>query len=450
MTPPPPPSTGAEPRPGAAAAGDPYLPRSGNGGYRVIRYGLDLDYRVRTNRFDGSATITAEATQALSRFSLDLAGLEVSRVTVEGVKAAKFSQSPGKLVITPATALANGQRFTVVVRYGGQPRPVASEWGQVGWEELEDGVLVAGQPCGAPSWFPCDDSPSAKAHYVIGIACDAPYRAVANGQLLSKTVRSNRTVWVYETDEPMAPYLATVQIGRYDQRTLAAAPVRQLLLHPHNLATATSIDFANQPRMMDRFEHLFGPYPFPDYTVVVTDDELEIPLEAHGMAVFGRNHITGSGASERFIAHELAHQWFGNSVTAATWQHIWLHEGFACYAEWLWSEARGDYPADELARQYWFRLNKLPQDLVISDPGPAHMFDDRVYKRGALTLHALRLTIGLTAFTALLHSWTEDNRYGAVTTQDFVTHAVRQSDVPVRALLHRWLDRPKLPKLPNP
>ena len=112
----------------------------------------------------------------------------------------------------------------------------------------------------------------------------------------------------------------------------------QLLVPPRLLAAAEH-DLARQPAMMALFEEQFGPYPFAaGYTVVVTDDDLEIPLEAQGLSVFGANHMDGRRGSERLVAHELAHQWFGNSLTVGRWRDIWLHEGFACYAEWLWSE----------------------------------------------------------------------------------------------------------------
>jgi aminopeptidase N len=268
---------------------------------------------------------------------------------------------------------------------------------------------------------------------------------------------------VYEATGSVAPYLATVQIGLYAQRPLSAGPVQQRLLVSDELAARAAHDFELQPRMMETFAELFGDYPFGEYTAVVTDDELEIPLEAHGLAVFGRNHIDGAGSSERLIAHELAHQWFGNSVTAAQWSDIWLHEGFACYAEWLWSERKGaalpsvlgrlrpinSRTADEHARHHWARLDALPQDLILSDPGPDLMFDDRVYKRGALLLHSLRLAMGDDGFFSLLREWTSIHRFGSVSTADFVSLAVASTEAPVEQLLAEWLDQAALPELPS-
>lgn len=428
---------------------DPYLPKNGNFGYRVSRYELDLEYKVAINRLGGTATITAVTLAALRTFSLDLSdALRVSKVSVNGHRPQQFSTSSGKLNIALSSPLPAGAALTIEVRYGGSPRPIRSLWGEVGFEELTNGVLVAGQPNGAPSWFPCDDHPSAKASYQIQISTDSPYRAIANGDLISRRVRAGHTTWTYEQAEPMSTYLATLQIGDYESYKLAKSPIPLYAALPSRLKHNFDHDFGRQAQMMKLFVKLFGPYPLSSgYTVVVTDDDLEIPLEAQGLSIFGANHCDGSRSSERLIAHEMAHQWFGNSVTVRRWRDIWLHEGFACYAEWLWSEDCGALSADGLARQYHQRLRSSPQNLLLTDPGPKDMFDDRVYKRGALTLHALRGVIGDKKFFALLRDWTTRYRHSTAVTDDFTGLAANYADTSLRELWDAWLYSTAVPPL---
>jgi aminopeptidase N len=433
---------------GSASAGDPYLPASGNGGYRVDHYDLNLDYRVATNRLTATAVIRARALTRLDRFSLDLAGLTVEKVTVAGVAPTKSTHTARKLVITPAVPLAAGESFEVSVRYRGAPHPVRSHWGEVGWEELADGVLVAGQPSGAPSWFPCNDHPSDKATFRIQLTCEAPYTVVSNGPVVAKSTRSGRTSWTFEVKEPMAPYLASVQIGRYRRHDIAATPVAHSLYFPPTLARQVAVDFARLGEMIDVFSAAFGPYPFPAYAVVVTDDVLEIPLEAHALGVFGRNHVDGLHGSDRLIAHELAHQWFGNSLTLTRWADIWLHEGFACYAEWIWAEASGGLSAHALAVRHRAELDALAKNIVVGDPGPHDMFDDRVYKRGALALHAVRQAIGDEAFFTALRAYTRTHRHGNVTPDHLLgCFAVASGTRAADKIVNRWVSSKSLPQL---
>ncbi|MFF1632446.1 M1 family metallopeptidase [Leifsonia sp. NPDC058248] len=436
---------------GSRHSGDPYLPQSGNGGYQVESYDLDLRYRVATNRLDATAVIVALSTQELTSFSLDLVRLRAGKVRLDGEKRTRFTQTPSKLVITPNLPIPAGAEFTVAIDYAGSPAPRRSHWGLVGWEELTDGVIVASQPSGAPTWFPCNDHPSDKARYRIRVSAEEPYTVVATGRLVEHRFSSGRGSWTYECDVPTATYLATVQIGRYARRRFELGRTPVEFVFPADLEPRVHADFSPLARMLDVFSEAFGPYPFPEYTVIVTDDELEIPLEAQGAAIFGENHVDGVGGSERLIAHELAHQWFGNSVGLAAWKHIWLNEGFACYAEWLWSERAGRESADSLARRYHAGLAELPQDILVGDPGPALMFDDRLYKRGALTLHALRLTVGDVAFFELLAAWTERYRNSTVTTDDFRALAASVTGAGpavLDALFDAWLDAEPLPALP--
>jgi aminopeptidase N len=257
-----------------------------------------------------------------------------------------------------------------------------------------------------------------------------------------------RVEWVHEQRRPMASYLATLQIGRYALERQECPTATCWIAGPPARMPAVRAAFADQPRMLERFSELFGPYPFDGYTAVVADDPLEIPLESQELSTFGSNHLTRSWEVQRLVAHELAHQWFGNAVTAGSLHDIWLHEGFACYAEWLWSEAAGRTTADEEAERHHGILARLPQDLVLVDPGPDRVFDDRVYKRGALALHSLRGVLGDGTFFDLLRSWVDTHRFGTVTTADFEAAVLEVTGFRHDDVLVPWLREAPLPPWP--
>lgn len=394
-----------------------------NLGFHVTHYDLDADYQVVPNRLDATATLTLTTWREMRTMSLDLApGLAVRRVESSlriGVK--RFKQSGGKLHITFAEPVPVDTEFQLTIRYGGVPRPRRTAWGELGWEELNNGALTANQPNGAPTWFPCDDTPDEKATYTFNVRADRGYVAVTN-----------------TTARPMATYLATVQVGQFQRIALGRNTLAWM--------PGTDVgDLAKQQAMLDYFETVFGPYPFEDYQAVVHEDPLEIPLEAQGLSIFGVNHLHHH---ERLIAHELAHQWFGNSLGLAQWEDIWLNEGFACYAEWLWADFAGQTPIDASVRAHYDQLT--PMRFTLADPGPRNMFDDRVYKRGAITLHALRRTFGDTTFFTAVRDYTATNAHGVVEPFDLANAFTRAGAdaATVDAVLDAWVRRPELPDCP--
>lgn len=431
---------------------DSYTPDSGTTMLRVEHYDLTLDYRIAPNRLAGHARLRVRLLEDSSAFELDLAGLQVSKAIVDGTRA-RWRQRGRKLIVLPRRTYQRGTVSTVEISYAGNPQPAMGMWGDVGWEELTDGVLVAGQPNGAATWFPCNDHPSNKADFRISVLVESPYAVISNGRLVSTSRKAGRTLWVWESQAPLAPYLATVQIGQYETTELAPAqrpgPVPMSIACSRGLRERAQRALGKQHDMMRIFTDWFGPYPFEHYGVVITDDVLEIPLESQPLSILGPNHLAATWEAERLVAHEMAHQWFGNSLTLTHWSDIWLNEGFACYAEWLWAQAAGRGRTDELAQIHWDLLDSQRQDLVLADPGPADMFDDRIYKRGALTLHALRLHIGDEWFRRLLRGWTQRYRHGYVTTADFLALAVEVTGSSVAPIVDPWLYEEKLPQLPN-
>ena len=430
-------------------AADPrYVPGHGDPSYGVDTYDLELGCTLETNGLTGRASLTIVALEDIDRFALDLSHLRVQRLKVDGV-AVKYSQRQHKVLVRLGRTLAEGERCEVTVQYSGSPRPMSGLDGDAGWEELTDGLIVASQPHGAPSWFPCNDRPDDKALYRFTVTAPNDYRVVANGDLESKPRRrAGATTWVWREKAPMATYLATLQIGRYEvsEDVVSRVPVR-VYASPANLEAAEKA-FARQTEMIAFFTDTFGPYPFEAYSAVITDDELEIPLEAQSLSIFGINHVSEDWEAQRLIAHEMSHQWFGNSLTLRRWQDLWLHEGFACYCEWLWSEASGGPTAAEQVDHHARSLAQKPADLLVSDPGPELMFDDRLYKRGALTLHALRREVGDDAFFGLLRAWVAEHRHGSVTTEDFLALLADRLGQDAVDLVRHWVEDTRLPTLP--
>lgn len=429
---------------------------------------MELDVRLAANRVAGTAVLhlrllcqTAEVELDLHRLAVDEARAAVGGRTLR-VRATRPRSRPHRVVVALGESLPAGTAVELTLRYSGHPVPRRSPWGTIGWEELTDGVLVAGQPHGASTWVPCIDSPAVRQTADITLTTDAGYLPLANGrgERVRARARGSRETWRWVLDRPVPAYLLTVQIGRYRQVTAPGSsaapgvPPLRLVVSPRHQARAEQAMSA-QARMMQTFVAAYGPYPFADYAAVVADDVLEIPLEAAGLSLFGTNHLDGSWESERLIAHEMAHQWFGNAVTLGRWSDLWLHEGFACYSEWLWAEATGRSSVTSMARRAWRGLQAQPEDLVLADPGPERMFDDRVYKRGALTVVALRRLLGDAAFGEAVRDWVARHAFATVDSTGLRAHlhgwapraGVTVGDVD--AVLDAWTLRPELPAFPG-
>ncbi|MEU1778596.1 M1 family metallopeptidase [Streptomyces abikoensis] len=437
---------GGDSRRAAAVPG--YFPRHGSHGHRTLAYDLRLGYDPGRAWLDGHARIHAVSNDRTRVVALDLARLAVRSAHLDGEPVA-VQRRDGKLLLTTARTLDPGQPFVMDVRYAGRPKPVTTPFGGVGWDRTgddHDGTLVASQPVGAPSWFPCNDRPDDKAAYTFTVTVPKGHHALANGTLREHVPvgDGSKERWTYHHPGPMSSYLAALYTGRFTHEERGG--VRNA--YPPHLAERARHDLARQPEMLRAFAGLFGDYPFESYGAVVVDAELAAPVENQTLSVFGGNHMDGRRGWETLVAHEIAHQWYGNSVGLADWRHIWLNEGFATYAEWLWSEHLGEDDADTLARQAWQDLSGRRQNLRIADPGRRSLFDDRVYVRGACTLHALRLAVGDEDFFRVLRTWHDAHRGGSADTPAFLAHAGKVTGGDVAAVLHPWLYDKRLPDFP--
>jgi aminopeptidase N len=432
----------------AASAGDPYVPLLGNGGYHVVSYDLQLHCRVATNRLEASATIVAVSSERLRSFSLDFAQLRASRVTVNGSAGTRFSQSANKLKVTPDDPVSAGDEFTVIVDYAGSPKPRSSPIGPVGWNAEPSGLGTTGEPFGASTWFPCNDHPSDKSRYRIRVSTEQDFRVVCSGILVEHTVDAGRGTWLYEQTAPTPACLVSVQIGGFASIRLVAGGLPVVLAYPNPTEASVRHDFRSVGRMLDFFRQRFGPYPFESLAIVVTDAERISPVIAQSLVVFGSNHVDGRAGHVQLVAEGIARQWFGGSVGLAVWRDVWLAQGLACYAGWLWSERSGRASADDWARHVHSQVALLPADLRIGEPGRSRIADSRIRARGALTMHALRLTIGDLRFASLVTAWCQAHRYGVASTEDFRRLAAEHAHESLDPFFDAWLLGEDLPALP--
>jgi aminopeptidase N len=360
-----------------AGAGDPYYPGLGNAGYQADRYTLDLTVDPVRGAVAGTAQIQARATQALSRFSLDLAGLTVRQVTVDGVSATA-GRAPDKLVITPARPIPARRDFQVTVAYQGTPRPIADPSGDstgaalVGWHHDGDEVYVASETAGARTWYPVNDTPGDKAAYTFHVTVPAGYTAVANGLLTARAVAGPATTFTWQSTAPMASYLATLEVGRFTQMSASGPHGLPILSYaPAALASATRRAFAALPEMIGYFESILGPYPFPAAGVTVVSPAFRWSLETQTRPLYGSLVLTlPADVAQEGISHELAHQWFGDSLTPAHWGDIWLNEGFATYLSWLWLARNGErtFLTGLMRSQYGYELNAPDYAALLQHP----------------------------------------------------------------------------------
>ncbi|MFJ7151326.1 M1 family metallopeptidase [Streptomyces sp. NPDC100445] len=422
---------------GAPGAGDPYFPLSGNGGYHVRHYGLTLRYDTASRRLDATAVLTARATQRLTRFDLDLSGLTVTSVAVDHAPAA-FRRDGQELVVTPRHAPRRGREFRVTVAYHGTPRPVTDPDGSAdGWIPTDDGAFVAGEPQGAMTWFPADNHPKDKASYDFTITVPRGRTAVANGVLLGQRTAHGRTTFRWRETRPMAAYLATATIGKFQVERYTTRDGVQVYnaVDPREARAAAPV-LKKLPSVLEWESGLFGPYPYRAAGSIVDHaPDVGYALETQTRPLYD------SAPDLATLVHESAHQWFGDSVSLTGWKDIWLNEGFATYAEWLYTEQHGGRTAQRAfdalyARPAGDALWAYPP----GDPGGgARLFGTPVYARGAMALHELRRAVGDRDFLRVLRAWAGRHRDGHGTTAQFVRLAERTSGKRLEGLFHTWL-----------
>lgn len=430
---------------GAYGLGDPFYPMLGNGGYDVLNYDITLNVHMEDNKINGSTVIEARATKNLSAFNLDFYGMNILLVQVDYLDA-QYSRSAAELAITPAIILVKGQKFEVRVDYEGTPQqvhdPSLAVAEGIGWLDLASGVYTINEPSGSMSWFPSNNYPTDKATYTFRVTVEKPYVVAANGLLTNTSDLGNATTYTWEGSSPMASYLASVNIAKFNERK-ATGPNGLLIRNyfESSLTEEAVAPYDKTPDMIAFYSNLIAPYPFEAYGVVVMPESVGVAMENQTLSVFGSNM-----GFEEAISHELAHQWFGDSVTLASWPDIWLNEGFATYMSWLWMEHT---EGEDAFKNYVESNYQAAQHMIPpGDPGPSGIFDSSVYIRGGLVLHALRLTVGDDTFYQILRTYYYRYQFSNASTADFIAVTEEVSGQNLGPFFDAWLYGETIPPFP--
>jgi aminopeptidase N len=431
--------------------GDPNYPLGGNSGYEVSHYDIALRYQPTDDRLVGDATIIATPTSALSRFSLDL-WLPASAVTVDG-RVATIHQRGGKLFVTPQTPTVPGRTMTVEVQYAGTPSeiPLGAIAGPKPWVRTPDGVVAAArEPDGAAWWYPCNDHPSDKASFEITVTVPTGTQAISNGALIDGGALADPGWWRWRWREsaPMATYLATLAVGHYDI-VARDTPVGHYLaaygrgLDPAVLARVRPW-IEETPDIVAWLATYFGPYPFDQLGGVLPPSGFTDSLETQTRPLYAGSRTDFEKVT---VVHELAHQWFGDSVSLRRWEDIWLNEGFATYAEWMYREHTGGPTIGATAAKTYAQHRSGDEFWTVppARPGAGDTLSDPVYERGAMALQAIRAAVGDDSFFASLRAWTAENRWGNGDTAQFIKTVERVSGRDIDDVARIWLFTPSRP-----
>ncbi|MDT9685746.1 M1 family metallopeptidase [Streptomyces sp. TRM76323] len=447
----------AVPAPEPLGIGDPLFPHLGNPGYDVLAYDIALTYGGDNRKaLDALTTIDARTTGRLERVNLDFAHGTVESVTVDG-RPADFAGVEEDLVVELGRPVDAGTRISIAVTHTSDPAADA----EGGWVRTSDGLAMANQADAAHRVFPCNDHPADKARFTFRVTAPKDLVAVANGHAVDHVVTGSTATWTYRGAHPMATELAQVSIGR-------SAVVRRT--GPHGLPLRDVVPVADRERMepwlrktpghLRWMEDRVGRYPFETYGVLVADATTGFELETQTLSLFERGLFTRTDLPEWYIesimVHELAHHWFGNSVTPRAWSDLWINEGHATWYEALYAQETGQAPLERRMRDayaasdQWRAAGGPPAAPHPSAPGDkSGLFRPVVYDGSALVLYALRQEIGAAAFDELQRRWVTEYAHATAGTADFVRLASDTAGRDLTGFLRGWLYGEKTPPMPG-
>jgi hypothetical protein len=368
--------------------------------------------------------------------------------------------------------LAPQQEFDLEVCFDGKPQPVSHPAvpADLGWLTNDSATVTFNGVDRSSSWLPGDDHPANKATYEFKVEVPKGHFAVANGKLMQQRETPTGVEFHYSSQYPMASYLASVNCFDSKEYTRTEVSPGFEVVHPLGMETQVRNEFANHPRMMDYLTSRLGPYPFESYGAIVTDLHTDtyssrftdgnttieadlgyqVAFEAQTRPIYPTGAIKGFGDFEETLMHELAHQWFGNAVTKASEQDIWVNEAFPSYSGSLWREQKyGPELVEAEMEALHEKLSEHEFKDTMAKPDRDKLFSLENYGRMTLSMHALRKTLGDEQFFKTLAGVVEEHKYTSITVDQMVETANRLNDGQLTDFFNSWLHSTRIPPMPD-
>jgi aminopeptidase N len=430
----------------------------GQSGYDVLNYDLNIILSKDSKQIQLNEALQIRLPAPTSQLILDLMapynqkpGMKVSSVTAP-YQNVKWKQTEEQLLIELPAQLQNGD-IQLFIQMSGEP---------------SDGLIMTNNKFGDPTffadnwpnraryWYACHDHPSDKATYTFMVEAPQAYEVVANGSLLSKTPKAERNsvVWKYAIDEPIPTKVAVVGIADFASRHYSSSSDISIngFVYPQDSILALA-SFEVAPTILEFYQTLVGPYPFKELNNVQSTTRYG-GMENAGCIFYDENSLLADIRSAHLIAHEVAHQWFGNAVSEADWQHLWLSEGFATYLTNMYIETYEGQKAfykqlqSDRIRVANLYNNGFHQALVDSlTPSLLDRLNANAYQKGAWVLHMLRHEMGDSLFKLGLQQFYTTYQYRNATSQDFARLMDSLSPKDLAPFFQQWLYQVGHPQL---
>lgn len=393
---------------------------------------LDLEVDPAQRSVVGVATLRCVVVAPeTSVVVLDAVELQIERVTAGDAEVA-FRHDGRKLRIELPRPLAAGAELVLAIAYRGAPRRglyfIAPD---EGYPQKPLQVWTQGQDEDSRYWFPCIDTPNEKATSELRVTIPAGLFALSNGVLVSDATEGERRTLHWRLEVPHSCYLVTLAIGDFAEITTTWRDMPVVYYVERGKEAHAERTLARTPQMLELFSERFGvAYPYPRYAQVFVADFIFGGMENTSATTLTDTVLIDERAAldydiDALVAHELAHQWFGDLVTCRDWGEGWLNEGFATYAEYIWREHYEGRDAADLELEEWAEMyfgedtNRYRRTIATKlYDEPIDIFDHHLYEKGGRVLHMLRHHVGDAAFWQALAHYLNKHRHGVVESRD--------------------------------